>query len=186
MITAYSISRAVDTITVDVVSDLVGVIAYHWYVDGEWQGATATPSRTFRIPLGGAVGVECVDTTDPDFDYWLAAPIGYPADRIIAWCRSVAEGVTAYRVTQQRDAGAWEVIARVPADRRRWRYSYRATGLVSLSTYRWRIYPIGAGGVEGSPIEIGPEFFVCVPAPPAFATTFDVETSRVTFSGSGS
>lgn len=181
MITNYAFARSADTVRVTVVSNLVGDVIYHWYTDGEWIGLTRVPTNTIRVPIGSAVEIVCLDTLDANFDQYLSAPMGYPPDRIICWCRSIDPSVVAYRVSQRIDAAEWAVIGMVAADRRLWRYSFRAANLL-MAVYRWRIIPIGVGGVEGPAIEIGPEYVVRVPAAPVIACTFDPETKRITYS----
>lgn len=181
MITSYTFARSADTVRVTVVSNLVGDVFYHWYVDGDWIGRTLVPTNTVRVPLGRAVEIICIDTLDGDFDQYLSAPMGYPPDRIICWCRSTDPQVVAYRVSQRIAGGDWFTVGLVSADRRRWRYSFRAANL-EMALYCWRIVPIGVGGVEGPAIDIGPEFVVRLPAAPVISFAFDTQTKQVTFS----
>jgi hypothetical protein len=180
-ITSYAQVRNGTETTITVVSDLVGTVYYHWYVDGALLASTTAPTWSILLEPGEQVRIEVLDTLDPDFDALAAAPIGYPSRRSLYWLRSIDADVVKYRVEQQQDAGAWSTIGTVPATVDAWTYSFLTPQLADMAEYTWRIIPVDAAGNDGTPVVIGPESFVRLPDAPDFAADFDPLTERVTF-----
>jgi hypothetical protein len=166
-ITAYSQTRFGNVTQVTATSDLVGgPVYYHWYSDGCWCGASTAPTWSAFVPDDEQARLECVDTLDPDYDPLAAPPAGWPARRTLYWVRSLGD-VDHYRVEQSQDGGAYEVLARVPAEPTRWDYTFLTGRLDDLSDYTWRIVPVDAIGNDGPPLTIGPERIVRTPDAPA-------------------
>ena len=108
---------------------------------------------------------------------------GYPARKTLWWVRSLATDVDHYRIDQQEDGGAWEMIGRVWPVLGQWSYRHTTDRLTDLATYSWRILPVdAAGNVCASPLEIGPEKAVRTPDAPDFDATFNAVGTTVTFS----
>lgn len=102
--------------------------------------------------------------------------------KTIWWVRSLASDVAEYRVEQQKDGGAWTVVATVPAIAGRWTYQQITDQLVDLASYAWRVVPVDTAGTDGTPIVIPAERVVRTPDAPDFTVSYDAGTQRVTFS----
>jgi hypothetical protein len=165
------------TVTVvRVTSDLTPPVYFFWYVDGAYVGSTtgagtATSVRGFGLPPDDQVRIDVLDSTDPAFDALAAAPDGYPARRTLTWIRSIDAETAVYRVEQQREAEGYEEIGYVGADAATWQYQLLSPRLDDLTTYDWRVIPVDASGVDGTPIAIGPESIVRRPDAPEFTVT---------------
>jgi len=179
-VTAYSTFRVLNTIRVQVTSDLSTPLYYHWYVDGEYVGRTASSERWFALGANQQVQVVVVDTNDPNFDPYASPPAGYPLRKRLWWVRADDDEVRKYKVEQQQDGGAWTTIATVWARQRIWLYSLRTPPLVDLSTYSWRIMPIDIYGNEGTASTEGPETVVRQPDAVRFTASYDGGADRVT------
>jgi hypothetical protein len=178
----YSVVRIGDTTEVTVTTTIPGVIWYHWYLDGSYVGKTAGPTKSFQVPAGDQLRVECVPTASEEFDVVANAPDGFPARRTLWWVRSLSTTVATYRVDQRIAAGDWITIAIAPHDAGKWEYSILTDRLDDLTEYTWRIVPVDLLGNDGTPITIGPETVVRWPDAPNFAAAFDPVASQVTFS----
>lgn len=181
VITSTTTTRSLNATTVTVVSDLSGLIHYHWYIDGAFAGKTTNAARMFFLAPEDQVRIDVLDTTDPDFDSIANAPSGYPARRSLWWIRSTSADIARYRVEQQREAEGYVPIAEVVQTSTAWSFSVLSPRLDDLTTYDWRVVPIDVAGNEGTPLAIGPEPVVRRPDSPAFSIAFDGGTTRVTF-----
>lgn len=185
-ITSTSTVRQGNTTTVSATSNLSGTVYFHWYVDGEYVGASSatggTSARSFIMGPGFQSQIDVLDTIDPDFDAYANAPTAYPARRTLQWVRCTdGPEVRHYRVEQLVDLGDWESIGIIQHDPSRWSYTFVVSGLVDLSTYSWRVIPVGANGNDGDMLILNEEEIVRTPDAPEFTATFTQATSRVTF-----
>jgi hypothetical protein len=177
----YSAVRIGETTEVLVATSLSEVAWYCWYVDGAYVGKTVGPTKSFQVPTGEQLRVECLPTADADFDPIANAPDGYPARRTLWWTRSLDANVAAYRVEQKASDGDWTTLAEVPPEADQWGFSVLTGRLDDLTVYTWRVTPIDAAGNEGTPITIGPETVVRTPDAPNFTAELDAETQTVEF-----
>ena len=163
------------------------VVYFHWYIDGVHIAETTSGRYSFYLPSGDQVRVEVLDTTDRDFDPVANAPAGYPARRELLWTRNTDARVSHYRIEQQKDGGAWTILARVREKIGVWEHRYRTARLTDLATYSWRIVPVDitsggtSAGNDGTVLTIGPEKIVRTPDAPNFTATLDDATQKVTF-----
>jgi hypothetical protein len=181
-VTAVTYRRAEDVTRVFATSDLVGTVFFHWYLDGSWLGSTTTSWRDIAIVAGEQARVDVIDTTDVDFDPIANAPVGYPARRSLWWVRSADTDVSHYVVEQKKDAGSFEVVARVAQLDDAWSLAWLSDRLEDLSTYAWRVTPYDRVGNEGTSTTFGPEKVVRRPDALDFDFAFDDLTGFVTFS----
>lgn len=182
MITAYRTTRAGQTTTVRVTSNLAGTVFYHWYLDGAWIGRTTSPEKSFVLDLSDQARVDVVDVNDPDFDPLKNPPAGYPARRSLFFLRSTDEDVETYRVEQQKDGGAWTTVAILHHDPRAWSYQVLTDRLPDLSSYSWRVIPVDRAGNDGTALSLGSaEKVVRTPDAPNFTATFNAGATTVTF-----
>jgi len=184
-ITAYSQVRFGNITRVTATSDLSGTIYYHWYLDGAFVGSTQDTSWDFILEDGEQAHVEALDTNNADFDPITNAPDGYSARRTIWWVRSIStvartEDVDHYRVEQQQDGGEWTEIAVIPRDGDVWTYSVLTGRLTDLSTYAWRVTPVGENYEDGVTLTLASEIVVRTPDAPDFTITFDPDTDKIT------
>jgi hypothetical protein len=182
MITAYAQSIAGDVVTIEVTSDLVGDVFYHWYVDGTYFLSTTANTCGVRLEPGEPARVECVDTLDEDFDPIAGTPLAFPARRTRFWLRSPDSDVEYYELEEQIDGGEWVLVERIGHQQFAWSYTHLSGRLLDGSSYAWRIKPVDRTGNVGTPAVIAAEEIVRTPDPPAFAVAFDPETQRITFS----
>lgn len=184
-ITSTSTVRQGNTTTVSVTTGLSGLVYFHWYVDGEYVGSSASTggrsSRSFIVGPGFQSVVDVLDTNDRDFDPYANAPDSYPARRTLQWVRSTSSDVRHYRVEQLVDLGDWESIGVVQDDPARWSYTFVVSGLTDLSFYSWRVIPVGENGNDGDMLILNEEYIVRTPDAPDFTATFSAGTSKVTF-----
>ena len=178
-ITSYTATPIGNGCRVTVTSDLGGTVYYHWYSDGSYFAATAV--AYVDVPLSGQERIECIDTTDVDFDPIANAPAGFPAVRTLEWVRSIDTSVSQYRVQERVDGGDWETVALVNADSR-WAYRYLTGELTDLADYEWRAVPLSAAGADGTPAALDSETVVRRPDAPSFTVAFNEGASTVTFS----
>lgn len=176
-----------------VASDLVGVVYYHWYLDGAWVGSGTAASFSFAMELGSQARVDCVDTLAPAFDPLAAAPAFFPARFTIHWVRSLATDVASYRIEQSPDGAAWTAIAEFPHDEEAWDYRFLTERLTDLASLVWRVIPVDIAGNDGTPLIIGPPIqgewsgiylpvkVVRVPDAPDWSFTWNAGTQRVTY-----
>ena len=180
-ITGYTQQRFGDLVVVTVTSDLAPPIYFHWYVDGSYISATI--EATFTIGLGPdeQVRIECIDTTDADFDPIANAPEGWPARRTLWWTRPTDTDVDHYLIEQQQDGGEFAAIGTIHQWTGQWDYSFLTEPMDDLSVYSWRITPYDAAGNAGAATTIGPEKIVRTPDAPDYTVSFDPETEHMTF-----
>jgi len=181
-ITAYNSTRLGNLTTVEVTNDLSGTVYFHWYLDGCYQGQTTAASWTFYLPTGDQARVECLDTTDADFDPVAGAPDAYPPRRTLWWVRSQAADVDHYRVEQKKDAGDWSTIARALPEPTQWAFTLLTGRLDDLATYQWRVVPVDRAGNDGTPITLDAHKVVRTPDAPDFSISYNSGTTKVTFS----
>jgi len=179
-ITGYTRARVGNLTRVTVTSGLSGTIYYHWYIDGAWVGSGRSPTRTFHLPADDQVVLVCQDTNDADYDPVAEAPAGWPARRTLYWLRSVDPAIAAYRIEQNRAGAGWVTLGIVRQDGTRWEHQLLTPRLDDLIVYQWRVVPMDAAGNDGTALTIGTETVVRTPDAPAFAATFDEETTQVT------
>jgi hypothetical protein len=166
--------------TVTVVSDLTGLIYFHWYIDGAYVAVTTTPQWSVTLPEGSQARIACQDTNDDDYDPIANAPAGYPATRSLVWVRSVDDDVREYLIEESEDGGEWTEIGTVPHTGA-WTYSFETGRLTDLLDYQWRVKPIDAAGNVGASLTVAVEHIVRSPDAPDFTATFDSGTKRVAF-----
>jgi len=180
-VTAYDYESTGDNLfTVTVTSSLSGTVYYHWWRDGEYCGMTTAPAMTFYVAYLEQANVTVIDTNDADYDHTSSAPDVHRATRTLFWT-ATDDPCSYYLIEQQKDAGAWEEIARVHHSADEWQYHHQTDRLTDLSTYTWRITPVSENGQEGTVTTVGPEVVVRVPDAPNVTVTFDAGTSKVTF-----
>ena len=181
-ITAYEITRFDVMVSVTVTSDLLGtgLVYYHWYLDGLYQGVTTSPTRAFVLD-GEQARVEVVDTLDANFDPYADPPDAYPARRTVWWVRSLDADTDHYRVEQKEGAGEWAAIGAVAHDASKWSYELVTDRLTDLTDYKWRVIPVSQAGNDGGPIELAVERVVRTPDAPGFTIAYDADTDEVTF-----
>lgn len=185
-ITGYSQSRIGGETLVSVTSDLSGLVYFHWYIDGGYQGPTTSDdghsSRSFLLQDGQQNRVEVLDTTDPDFDPIANEPASYPASRTLAFIRSMGANIDSYRVEQQISGGAFVPLFSIPDDVKTWEYRVLVSGLADLTMYSWQVVAVDAFGNDGGPISLSlDETIVRWPDAPDFSVSFNPATSKVTF-----
>lgn len=179
MSVTYATTRIGETTQVTVASDLVPPVYLRWYLDGQYLGMTTATARSFAIPHGEQVRIEVIDTDDPDFVPPLSNPYG--PKRLLFWLRSLAAeaALSSYRIEQKIGSGAWVELVTMPAVAGRWSYEYTTARLADNETYTWRITPIDATGLDGTPLVLGPELLVRVPDSPEWDLEYDPETGKV-------
>jgi hypothetical protein len=175
--TTLSAVRIGEVTQVSVATDLVGVVAYHWYLDGSYLGATTETLKSFFLAKGQQARIECVPTDDADYDPYAAAQ--HPASRLLFWVRSIDE-VEYYRIDQRVNGGDWQVLRIVYPQPGDWSFRHFTEALQDLAEYSWRIVPVDQAGNDGTPIVVGPEMIVRVPEAPSVTAEFDPETLTVT------
>lgn len=180
-ITDYSTIRTGSITTVVATSDLAGTVYFHWYLDGVWLGVTQSNRRDFHIDVAEQARVEVVDTNDVAFDYVAGAPAGWPARRLVAWVRSLADDVATYRVEQQRDGGDWETVGIVPHDPTQWDCFLLTERLDDLTDYAFRVIPVDEAGNDGAAVTLSNERIVRSPDSPDFQIGYDAGTDKITF-----
>jgi hypothetical protein len=104
------------------------------------------------------------------------------ATRTLTFVRSTDPTIASYRIEQQINGGSWTPIAYIPDKQTTWFYSFVTGQLADLTTYAWRVIPIGQAGNDGTAETLGSEYVVCTPPAPLFALAFDSGTTKVTFS----
>ncbi len=180
-ITSTTVNNIGGLNVITVVSDLSGIVFYHWYVDGLYISTTNTNSWSYYLQSGGQARITITDTNDPDFDPIANAPDGWPSRRSIYWVRSTDTDVEKYKIEQKQDAGSFVEIGNIFQESDSWDFTFVTPRLVDLSDYTWRITPVDLAGNEGTAITIGPEKIVRTPDAPDFTITFDSGTTKVTF-----
>jgi len=180
-ITSTNVHRIGAVTTVTVISDLVGTVYYHWYLDGAYVGETIAPTRSFSLAVAEQARLDVVDTLNPDFDALAAPPAAFPGRYTVHWVRSLSADVKEYLVEQQIGAGAWVELARVPHDPHAWDY-YLLTGkLTDLMNTTWRITTLDIAGNVSAAEQAGPIFIVRIPDAPKWVFTWDPGTQRITY-----
>lgn len=169
------------TVTSDLVPGAGQRINYYWYLDGVFIERTVRNHNTFFVSTGDQARVEIIDSLNDNLDVIANAPSAYPARRSIVWVRSTDTTVAQYRIEQQKDGGAWQIIGSVVPLSQQWSLSVLSPRLDDLTNYAWRIVPVDADGNDGTILAISPEQIVRRPDAPDFATTFDAATTRFTF-----
>lgn len=101
--------------------------------------------------------------------------------RTLAWTRSTSSSVSQYRVEQQIDGGAWDVLCFVRNDARRWSFAVDTEVLDDLGSYAWRVVPIDGQGNAEAAVSIGAQRVVRTPDAPRFTIAFNPGASSVTF-----
>jgi hypothetical protein len=183
-ITGFSQERAGDTTIVTVVSDLTGLVFYHWYMDGAYVATTTAPTYTFTLDVGEQVRIDVVDTNDAELDPLDNAPAGYPARVSLWWTRSESLDAVHYRVVQVRPqfGGEETIIAEIPATADQWSFSLLTPRLNDGQEYQWWVYPYDTAGNQGTRIRLIPLSAVLrTPDAPNFSATYAAGTQRVTF-----
>lgn len=183
-ITSYSQERSGDTTIITVVSDLTGLVYYHWYVDGQYAATTTAPTWSLTLEEGEQVRVEVVDTNDAEVDPLDVAPEGYSARRSLWWTRSESLDAVHYRVVQVRPqfGGEETIIAEIPAPADQWSFSLLTPRLNDGQLYEWWVYPYDVAGNQGTRIRLIPLSAVLrTPDAPNFTATYAAGTQRVTF-----
>jgi hypothetical protein len=180
-IVSYQIVRIGEISEVTVSTTLENVLAYYWYFDGCYVGKTSEPTKTFHIPTGEQFRLEVIPSTDANFDPIANAPAGYPSRRTLWWIRSLDTAAAGYRVEQREGSGDWTSLAMIPTTTEAWDYFLLTDQLKDLTEYSWRITPLDAGGLAGTPIVVGPELIVRTPDAPNFSAEFDPGTETVEF-----
>ncbi|NLE62138.1 MAG: hypothetical protein GX616_27590 [Planctomycetes bacterium] len=183
MITAQTITRIGEIVTVTVTSSLSGTVYYHWYLDGQWYGVSTIGERTFYLAAGEQARLAVVDTTDADFDYEAGNPEPYPARRILWWVRSLSTDLDYYRIDARKDGGDWSVVATVPRDGEAWDYQWTTGRLDDLTAYQWRVVPVDLAGNDGDPVATDAETIVRHPDGITFTVALE-ETGEITFTES--
>lgn len=178
----YHVVRIGETVEVTVTTTMSDVVWYFWYADGAYLGKTAGPTKTFQVPAGEQLRLDCVPTDQEDYDPLADPPEGYPSRRTLWWTRSLSADAAEYRIDQREGTDEWTTIAVVPQEIGKWDISIITGRLNDLTEYTWRIVALDAAGNESVPLTIGPERIVRRPDAPNFAVEFDTETERVTFS----
>ena len=181
-VTSYAQRRFRGLVEITATSDLSGAVRFHWYVDGQYIGETAGPTRSIFLDSGDQARVVVVDTTDPAFDPYASPPDRYPPRRWVWWIRSLASDTAKYRVEQKKGAGDWVLIGEVHHDPNRWSYGLLTGRLDDLADYQWRVIPIDRAGNQGTACAIDTERVVRIPDAPDFAITFNSGPKTVTFS----
>lgn len=177
----YEAVRVQEYVYVTVTSSLSGRIYYHWYLNGQYKGATLTRTKAFRIRIGDDANVLCIDTNAIDFDPVLSAP-DVVSDRItVYWVRSLDTDVTHYIIQQNKDGGGWTDIGK-QISTGAWQYEFITDRLVDLATYQYRVVPYDAAGNAGTPITFTAEKHVRVPDSPDWTSSYSAGTTRFTFS----
>jgi len=179
-ILSYTVRSSGGVVTVEVTSSLSNPW-YHWYRDGSWCQRTKRPVASWYLEAGDAARVECIDTTDAEFDPVTNAPVGWSARETLWWIRSLASDVDHYRVEQRKDGGTWAEVGSVPVVPHRWAYWFETPRLADLSEYEWRVTPVDGAGNAGTAIAVEARKMVRHPDAPRFAVTYNPGTSKVTF-----
>lgn len=170
-------TRQLGVTIVTVLTDLTGVVYYHWYIDGAYLGQTLAGQRSFQLQEDEQVRIEVQDTTDADFDAIANAPKGYPARRTIHWIRSWDEQFASYRISQI--GGTTFDIGTKKQDV--WEHEILTPRLTDLTVHGWNIYAVDRAGNEDVPAGTDALTVVRTPDAPNWNFTFDAGTDRVTF-----
>ena len=159
-----------------------GRVFYHWWVDGNYAGQTASPTLAVHLEASDVARVEVIETLDPDFDPVVNAPAMYGPRRVIRWLRSVDLTAHKYRVEQSRSGAAYTVIGTAyVANRNQWEFEVVTPRLDDLVSYEWRVIPVTLAGNDGAPLGIPAELIVRTPDAPDYTVLYDDITERVTF-----
>lgn len=183
-ITSTSTVRVGNVTVVTVVSNLIGTVYYHWYLDGAYMGQTTAPSFSFSLGAGEQARIDVVDTLDAGFDPLAAPPAFFPGRYTIHWVRSLSGDVQQYVVEQRIGTGGdpWTEITRVPHNVNAWDYQLLSGKLVDLTAYDFRVRSAdGAGNVEAGGLAQMDVNVVRVPDAPNWTFTYNPATDRVTF-----
>lgn len=180
-ITDYSAIRVGNTHQITVTSDLIGVIYYHWYKDGQYLTRTQSSTYSIYLPPNAQVRIVVLDTNDPDFNPLLNNPDKYPGFRTIHWVRSLSDDVDHYLIKENKDEGGWTEKAKSKHDKNQWVYFWTSGILDDLSDYKWDVIPVDIYGNEGTAISFASEKIVRIPDAPNFRVTFNDVSDKVTF-----
>ena len=163
-----------------VVSDLTGLVFYHWYVDGAYTATTTAPTHTFALEVGEQVRIEVLDTNDASLDPLANAPEGYPARVSLWWTRSESLDAVRYVVTQ--DIPSFLVYADIPASPGQWSFSTLSPRLADGQLYFWSVGAGDPAGNAGTALQLQPfANFLRTPDAPRFSATYSAGTQKVTF-----
>ena len=180
----YVVSRSrFGSVTVlTVAGRFAGRVFYHWWVDGEYGGRSASPTFGVHLPAADFARVDIIETLDPDFDPVAGAPAMFGPRKVIRWLRSLDPVAQRYRVDQSRAGAAFAEIGMVfPAGRNTWEFSVTSPRLDDLVAYSWRVVPISRAGNEGASLAFPAETIVRTPDAPDYTATYSDGTARVTF-----
>lgn len=159
-----------------------GRVFYHWYVDGEYGGMTATPTFSVYLSVGDVARIKVLETLDPNFDPIANAPAMYGPRKRLRWLRSLDLSAHSYRVEQNRAGAEWVAIGTVfAAGRNAWEFSFVSPRLDDLVSYAWRVVPVTNAGNDGNALVFPAETVVRTPDAPGFTVTWDESTELATF-----
>lgn len=159
-----------------------GRVFYHWWVDGDYGGRSASNTFGVHSPAASVARLYIIETLDPDFDPVAGAPDMFGPRKMIRWLRAVDLAAHSYRVEQSRAGAGWVEIGSVfAAGRAAWEFALKTPRLDDLVSYAWRVIPVTFAGNDGNTLAFAAETIVRTPDAPDWTVTWDPDTERVTF-----
>lgn len=147
-----------------------------WYRDGSYIRTTRENFCSFTEDPGGQSYIECIDTTDPNFDVIANGPDNYAAAITLYFIRSFSTDTEYYLVQQKKEGGSWVTITKQPHDESIWEYKVESLRLDDRSDYEFQVIPYDIHGNPGTAIQVDAITVVRYPD----ATNFDGEYSDIT------
>jgi len=179
-LTSFTATRRGPTTEYVAESDTEGAVFY-WYADWQYLGSSTDGRWRVTPDPDDLLDVDVVDSADEDFEPEDPdnVPQLQPARRAVEWT-AAADTTDYYLVEQKKDAGDYAEVDRIAHAAGVWLYRWRSARLDDLAAYTWRVTPVDARGVAGTPITVGPVDIVRPPDPPDWQYAW--EPSAITFS----
>ena len=155
---------------------------YVWYQDGAYYRTTREKYCVFRYVPGKQSRVDCIDTTDENFDVIANAPENHSPIRTIYWIRSLSDDVDYYIVEFNKAGAGWEELGQVDHDESKWEYSLETDRLDDLTEYEFRVTPYDDHDNPGTARTISSEKIVRYPDAPDFSVSYSDSTNKISWS----
>jgi hypothetical protein len=166
------------------VSDLTGIVYFHWYLDGVYMGVSRSGVFEFSPPPGEQFLLRPIDTNNAAFDPITSGPGAPPQRMTLHWHPPADTDVDHYEVyeTLEDVAPVTTLVAKIPHDDGVWLYTYLSPRFRGAG-FSYEIRPVDRAGNVRDPGLVVLEFAPSIQAPlaPNWTFTFDEGTTRVTF-----